>query len=158
MGLVKLPKMNKAEIDQLVKEQFLCRIAFQNEGAPHFAPFQYVCIDGALYFHFTDYGKKMALLDEGNLVCVEIERYTSDLSQYCFAVFVGKLCVVTDPQEKTHAIAKMVENAAARGLSRNFLLAHGYPKDSDWSSLKADDSLVFVKLVDVSKISGLKSP
>ena len=76
---VKLPRMSKAEIDQLLSEQFLCRIAFRGKRAPYIAPFQYVFIDGVLYFHFTDYGRKMGLLEEGNAVCVEIERYTPNL-------------------------------------------------------------------------------
>jgi len=150
--------MSKAEIDQLLHEQFLCRIAFGGKLAPYIAPFQYVFIDGTLYFHFTDYGKKMGLLEEGNPVCVEIERYTPDLGEYSFVVLVGKLHVVTDPQEKANAIARMIEDAKAKGLSTNFLPAHGLPKESDWSSLKAEKPLLVVKLVDVTEVIGLQSP
>jgi nitroimidazol reductase NimA-like FMN-containing flavoprotein (pyridoxamine 5'-phosphate oxidase superfamily) len=150
--------MSKAEIDQLLREQFLCRIAFGGKLAPYIAPFQYVFIDGALYFHFTDYGKKMGLLEEGNPVCVEIERYTPDLGEYSFVVVVGKLHVVTDSQEKANAMARMVEDAKAKGLSTNFLPAHGLPKESDWSSLKAEKPLLVVKLVDVTEVIGLQSP
>jgi nitroimidazol reductase NimA-like FMN-containing flavoprotein (pyridoxamine 5'-phosphate oxidase superfamily) len=155
---VKLPRMSKAEIDQVLNEQFLCRIAFGRKHAPYIAPFQYVFIDGTLYFHFTDYGKKMGLLEEGNAVCVEIERYTPDLGEYSFVVVVGKLQVVTDPQEKAKAIARMVEDAEAKGLSTNFLPAHGLPKESDWSSLNAEKPFIVVKLVDVTEINGLRSP
>jgi len=155
---VKLPRMSKAEIDQLLAEQFLCRIAFGGKLAPYIAPFQYVFVDGALYFHFTDYGKKMGLLEEGNPVCVEIEHYTPDLGEYCFVVLVGKLHVVTDLQEKVNAITRMIEDAKAKGLSTSFLPAHGVPKESDWSSLNAEKPLIIVKLVDVAEIVGLKSP
>jgi len=150
--------MSKAEIDQLLAEQFLCRIAFGGKLAPYIAPFQYVFVDGALYFHFTDYGKKMGLLEEGNPVCVEIEHYTPDLGEYCFVVLVGKLHVVTDLQEKVNAITRMIEDAKAKGLSTSFLPAHGVPKESDWSSLNAEKPLIIVKLVDVAEIVGLKSP
>jgi nitroimidazol reductase NimA-like FMN-containing flavoprotein (pyridoxamine 5'-phosphate oxidase superfamily) len=155
---VKLPRMSKAEIDQLLSEQFLCRIAFGGKLAPYIAPFQYVFVDGALYFHFTDHGKKMGLLEEGNPVCVEIEHYTPDLGEYCFVVLVGKLHVVTDPQEKGNAIARMIEDAEVKGLSANFLAVHGLPKESDWSSLNAEKPLIVVKLVDVTEINGLQSP
>jgi hypothetical protein len=50
--------MSEEEIDELLSEQTLCRIAFGGKNAPYIAPFQYVLIDGQLYFHFTDYGKK----------------------------------------------------------------------------------------------------
>jgi nitroimidazol reductase NimA-like FMN-containing flavoprotein (pyridoxamine 5'-phosphate oxidase superfamily) len=155
---VKLPRMDKAEIDQLLSEQFLCRIAFWGERAPYIAPFQYVSVGGALYFHFTDYGRKMGLLEAGNLVCVEIERYTPDLGEYCFVTLTGKLQVVADAQEKSEVAARMVEDAEAKGLSTNFLPAHGLPKEAEWASLKAENPLVIVKLVSVTEIVGLKSP
>jgi nitroimidazol reductase NimA-like FMN-containing flavoprotein (pyridoxamine 5'-phosphate oxidase superfamily) len=58
LGLLKLPKMSKAEIDALIKEHFLCRIAFGGKLAPYIAVFQYVFTNRHMYFHFTDYGKK----------------------------------------------------------------------------------------------------
>jgi len=155
---VKLPRMSKAEIDQLLNAQFLCRIAFGGKYAPYIAPFQYVFIGGVLYFHFTDYGKKMGLLEEGNPVCVEIERYTPDLGEYSFVVLVGKLHIVADAQEKAEAVARMVEDAEAKALSTNFLPAHGVPKEAGWSALNTENPLVVVKLVDVTEIVGLKSP
>ena len=158
MVRVKLPRMSKAEINQLLSEQFLCRIAFGGKDSPYIAPFQYVFEDGSLYFHFTDYGKKMGLLEEGNPVCVEIEHYTSDLGEYGFVVLVGKLHIVTDPQEKADAVIRMIEDAIAKGLSTNFLPAHGIPKEFDWSSLKTEKPLIIVKLVNVTEIIGLKSP
>ena len=155
---VKLPRMSKAEVDQLLSEQFLCRIAFGGKYSPYIAPFQYVFVGGALYFHFTDYGRKMGLLEEGNPVCVEIERYTPDLSEYGFVVLVGKLHIVTDPKEKANAITRMIEDAEAKGLSTNFLPAHGLPKEAGWASLESEKPLIIVKLVAVSEIVGLKSP
>ncbi len=150
--------MSKAEIDQMLSEQFLCRIAFGGKSAPYIAPFQYVFINNALYFHFTDYGRKMGLLEEGKPVCVEIEHYTPKLSEYCFVVLFGKLHVVTGLQEKTNAMTRMIEDAKSKNLSTNFLPAHGLPKEFDWSSLNAEKPLIVVKLVNVTEINGLKSP
>ena len=158
MVRVKLPKMSKAEIHQLLSEQFLCRIAFGGKYSPYIAPFQYVFVDDALYFHFTDYGKKMSLLEEGNPVCVEIEHYTPDLGEYSFVVLVGKLHIVTDPQEKAKAVTRMIEDAQTKGLSTNFLPAHGLPKESDWSSLNTEKPLLIVKLIGIVETIGLKSP
>ena len=100
----------------------------------------------------------MSLLEEGNPVCVEIEKYTPNLAEYCFVVLVGKLHIVADTKEKTEAIARMIEDAEAKGLSTNFLPAHGIPKEADWSALKMENPIVVVKLVDVTEIVGLKSP
>jgi hypothetical protein len=64
----------------------LCRIAFKGNKYPYMAPFQYVFMDGSIYFHFTDYGRKMRLLEKDKRVCVEIEKYKPDLSEYKFIV------------------------------------------------------------------------
>lgn len=84
--IVRLPKMENAEIEELIREQMLCRIAFKGDKYPYMAPFQYVYLNESLYFHFTDYGKKMKLLRRDNHVCVEIEKYQPDLSEYSFVV------------------------------------------------------------------------
>jgi nitroimidazol reductase NimA-like FMN-containing flavoprotein (pyridoxamine 5'-phosphate oxidase superfamily) len=158
LGLLKLPKMSKAEIDGLIEEQFLCRIAFGGKLAPYIAPFQYVFMKGYLYFHFTDYGRKMGLLENDVSVCVEIEKYAPDLSAYSFVVLTGKLQVVAEVAESVAALAKMVGDAQRKQLSTNFLVAHGIPKEVGWLALTEDKPVIIVKLVKVIEVSGLKSP
>ena len=157
MPIFRLPKMDKHEMEKLVQEQFLCRIAFKGDKYPYMAPFQYVFMDGALYFHFTDYGRKMKLLEKDKRVCVEIERYKPDLSEYSFVVFRGTLKVVTDPQERAKAIERMAEEGKQK-LSPNFLAAHGFKKEEGWSSLTPRKPLVIVKLENIAQEIGLKSP
>jgi len=157
LTVVKLPKMTKFEIERLLREQILCRIAFKGDDYPYMAPFQYVPMDGSLYFHFTDYGKKMRLLEKDKRVCVEIENYRPDLSEYNFVVLRGKLKVVRDPQERAKVIEKLANEGKQR-LSRNFLAAHGLKKEQGWSSLSLEKPLVIVKLDEVTETIGLKSP
>lgn len=157
MTIVKLPKMKKDEINKLIREQIICRIAFRGEETPYIAPFQYVMMNGSLYFHFTDYGRKMKLLSEGNPVCVEIETYKPDLSQYCFVVLTGKLKVVTDPAERAKAIRKMAEESEKK-LSTSFLAAHGFKIEDGWSSFTPDKPIIIVKLEEIFEEIGLKSP
>ena len=157
MTIFKLPKMGREEIEKLVQEQILCRIAFRGDKYPYMAPFQYVFINRSLYFHFTDYGKKMRLLEEDSRVCVEIESYRPDLSEYNFVVLRGRLKVVIDPQERANVIRRMAEEGKQR-LSPNFLAAHGFKKDEGWASFTPEKPMVIVELVDVIQEIGLKSP
>ncbi|HEX9261186.1 MAG TPA: pyridoxamine 5'-phosphate oxidase family protein [Candidatus Bathyarchaeia archaeon] len=154
----KLPIMKESEIDELLKEQILCRIAFGGKDTPHIAPFQYALVDGQLYFHFTKYGRKMTLLEKNSSSCVEIEQYNQDLSEYKFVVLTGKLRIVTDPEERYRAINKMVDTAKTKRISENFLMAHGFQKESGWAVLTPDKPLIIVKLEDVTERVGLKSP
>ena len=155
--VVKLPKMEKREMEELIREQMICRIAFRGDKYPYMVPFQYAFINGTLYFHFTDYGKKVRLLEKDKRVCVEIEKYLPDLSQYSFVVLRGALGVVTDPEERVKAIDRIAEHGRQR-LSENFLAAHGFKKEEGWSSFTPEKPIVILKLEDIAEKIALKSP
>ena len=157
MTLVKLPKMDGEEINNLLKNQLLCRIAFKGDKYPYMAPFQYVLMHGSLYFHFTNYGKKMKLLDKDKRVCVEIEKYRSDLSEYNFVVLRGELEVLNNSDERDNVIHRMAEDGKLK-LSTNFLAAHGFKKEQGWDSFTPEKPIVIVKLKKVTEKIGLKSP
>ena len=157
LTIVKLPRMEKNEIEQLIREQMLCRIAFKGAEYPYIAPFQYVFMDGTLYFHFTDYGKKMKLLEKDKRVCVEIEKFRPDMSEYNFVVLRGTLEAVEDALERAKVIRRMA-NEGEQKVSVNFLAAHGFKKEEGWSSFTPEKPLVVVKLVEITEEVGLKSP
>ncbi|MCP8307022.1 MAG: pyridoxamine 5'-phosphate oxidase family protein [archaeon] len=149
--------MEKQEIEKLIREQMLCRLSFKGSKYPYTTPFQYVLMNSSLYFHFTNYGKKMRLLERDNRVCIEIENYQPDLSEYSFVVLRGKLKVVEDPQERADVIKKMAEEGKQK-LSENFLAVHGFKKEEGWSSFNPEKPLVIVKLEEIAEEIGLKSP
>jgi nitroimidazol reductase NimA-like FMN-containing flavoprotein (pyridoxamine 5'-phosphate oxidase superfamily) len=157
LAIVKLPAMSKSEMDKLIKEQLICRMAFKGDEYPYIAPFQYVFMNNTLYFHFTDYGRKMQFIEENKRVCVEIEQFLPDLSVYNFVILRGSLKVVEDANERAEAIRRMSE-AGRKRLSRNFLAAHGFGKGSDWSSLAPENPVVIIKLEKITEQIGLKSP
>jgi len=157
LTIVKLPKMEKHEIDQLIREQMLCRMAFKGTEYPYMAPFQYVFMNGSLYFHFTDYGRKMKLIERDNRVCVEIEKFRPDMSKYNFVVLKGKVKTVTDPLERAKVIKMMAEEGKQK-ISPNFLAAHGFKKEEGWSSFSPEKPLVILKLEEIAEEIGLKSP
>ena len=157
MAVVKLPRMGKHEIEELIKEQMLCRIAFKGDDYPYVAPFHYVLYNGSLYFHFTDYGRKMKLLEKDNRVCVYIEKYQPDLSEYRFVALRGMLNPVTDPQERAEVI-RMISQQGRERLSENFLAAHGFKTEDGWASLTSNKPLLIIKLEQITEEVGLRSP
>ena len=157
MPVVKLPRMREDEIEALIREEYICRIAFRGKKIPYLIPFQYVVMNERMYFHFTDYGRKMSLLGRGEPVCIEIERFTPDMSQYKFVVITGSLEIVKDQTERTEAIKAIVETGT-RNLSANFVAVHGFKKEDGWSSITADKPMIIVKLAKVIERIGLKSP
>jgi nitroimidazol reductase NimA-like FMN-containing flavoprotein (pyridoxamine 5'-phosphate oxidase superfamily) len=149
--------MDNREIEEVLQNQLLCRIAFKGDKYPYVAPFQYVFMDGSLYFHFTDYGRKMKLLEKDKRVCVEIEQYTPNLSEYNFIVIRGTLKLVSDSSIRSKVIKKMTREGK-QNLSTNFLAAHGFKKEDGWFTLSPDKPIVIVELCDVTETLGLKSP
>jgi nitroimidazol reductase NimA-like FMN-containing flavoprotein (pyridoxamine 5'-phosphate oxidase superfamily) len=149
--------MSDDEVEQLLEEQMLCRIAFKGGDYPYLAPFRYVVMDDTLYFHFTDYGKKMRLLENDGRACVQIESYKPDLSEYSFVSYRGRLERVTDAGEREKAIRLFAETGEKR-LSTKFLAAHGIEPGEGWREFTPNKDLVIVKLVDVVERVGLKSP
>jgi uncharacterized protein len=157
MNIIKLPSMSRKEIDDLIAQQLICRIAFMGKDSPYIAPFQYVFINKRLYFHFTDYGNKMVFFKEANRVCVEIETYQPDLSQYAFVILTGSLTLVSNEAERREVIEKMAQDGAAK-LSTKFLCAHGFDSQNGWSAFNAEQPILVLKLEKVTSIKGLKSP
>lgn len=152
----KLPWMNEKEINELLDKQLMCRIAFNADDHPYLIPFRYIRLEDSLYFHFTNYGKKMRLLKKDKRVCVQIESYTPDLSSYNFVSLRGSLEKVKAKQEKDRAIDKFVQTGKA-GISTKFLAAHGFDPVEGWGALKRED-VVIMKLVDIVERVGLKGP
>ena len=148
--------MNLTEITALLQDQILCRIAFKGAKYPYIAPFQYVYLGNNLYFHFTDYGRKMKLLKQDNRVCVEIEKFKPDLSEYVFISLRGTLEVVEDSLERRRIIQQMAKDGKNK-LSPRFLAAHGLKKEDGWSSFNAEQPFVMVKFIP-SEVIGIKSP
>jgi uncharacterized protein len=151
----KLPKMNEEEILQLIKKQSICRIAFRGDSYPYIAPFQYVVINDNLYFHFTDYGKKIDFLKHDNLVCVEIEMFSQDLNKFAFVILQGELTPVDNSLESNKVLDKFALEGK-KNFSENFLQAHGFSLGSKWEDLTGKP-LIIVKLDKVVKKTGLKS-
>ena len=157
MATVKLPSMSRKEIDDLIGDQFLCRIAFRGKNTPYIAPFQYVFINKRLYFHFTDYGNKIVFFNEGFPVCVEIEKYSPNLNEYAFVVLTGNLKEVEEEEERRSVIQSMAEIGNAK-LSTNFLFAHGFESQKGWSVFNSQQPILILRLEKVTSIKGLKSP
>lgn len=155
MAIIKLPKMTEKEIKTALSNENLCRIAFIEENYPYISPFQYVYVNEQLFFHFTNYGKKINIINKNKNVCVSIEKFTPDLSSYYFISIQGKLVKINNKKLIKEVRNKIVENAK-RQFSVNFLLAHGFKTEGGWDSLNNENLLIF-KLEESGDRIGLKS-
>ena len=157
MTIVKIPSMKKIEYDQLISEGYMSRIAFKGEKHPYIAPFLYVFDGNFMYFLSTKYGKKVRYFQQNPHVCVEVEKYSPDLSAYNFMTLLGRLVEVEDENEKKVIREKFVRLIKDKNLSKNIMAALGYSPEEPIESIVREDRTFIWKLVDVKEIIALKS-
>lgn len=148
--------MGKKEYDQLVKEQYLSRIAFLGEY-PYIAPFMYVFDGKYLYFLSTKYGKKMDMFRQNPHVAVEIENYSSDLVEYQFITLQGTIAEVKNSEEKFKVKNYFVDMINRKNLSSGIMAALGHSPDEPPEALLEEEKSYVWKLVDVTNIIGIKN-
>ncbi|MEJ2251551.1 MAG: pyridoxamine 5'-phosphate oxidase family protein [Candidatus Lokiarchaeota archaeon] len=148
--------MTENEIENILNEQNICRIAFIDDEYPYISPFQYVYTNHRLFFHFTDYGKKMKILENNKNVCVSIEKFDPNLSEFYFVSIQGILKPIINKIEKYKVVDKMVERLRKK-YSKNFLSAHGIDKEKGWEGFKRSEPLKIYFLEEKKSRIALKS-
>jgi uncharacterized protein len=156
LSILKIPLMGKKEYDQLIRERYVSRIAF-NGKYPYIAPFIYIFDEKFLYFLSTKYGKKIKRFHKNPEVAVEIEKYSDDLSEYKFVTLQGHIVEVTNPDAKIKIRKKFVELIKDKNLSKNILAALGYSPREPLESILNEEKTYVWKLVNVKKIIGIKN-
>ncbi|WP_440950109.1 pyridoxamine 5'-phosphate oxidase family protein [Methanosphaerula subterraneus] len=157
MEIVKIPRMEKKEYDQLIEEGYISRIAFQGEKYPYIAPFLYVFDGKFLYFLSTKYGKKIEYFRKSPYVSVEVERYTSDLSCYTFVTMQGRLEEVEDSIEKKLIRERFVDLITEKHLSGNILGALGHSPDDPPEVIAREERSLVWRLTGVKDLVALKN-
>lgn len=151
----KLPAMSKEETDALLKSQRICRMALNDSPHPYIIPLDYVYMDGKLYFHFANYGRKVELYRRDPHVSVEIDKYNDDITDYRSVTLMGRLADVKDKNEKEKAAQALLNSIMARGGAGRVAARHGFDC-MDHDVLMSSGSLLL--RLDVDDTVALKSP
>ena len=61
-----------SEIDGVIRECRVCRVAFARDGEPYLVPLSFGYDGEALYFHTAPKGKKIDCIDANPRVCFEL--------------------------------------------------------------------------------------
>jgi len=155
--IVKIPKVPKSEYDNLIKRQYIARIAFGAGDYPYIAPFMYVFDEKFLYFLSTKYGRKMVYFAANPKVSVEIEEYAPDLSAFTFVSLQGMLQEVQDPIRKKKIRERFVAMIHKNKLSPRALTALGHRPEDHIEVIASEERTAVWKLVGVKDIVALKN-
>lgn len=154
----KIPAMQKAEYDDLVRRGTVARIAFSGTEYPYIAPFLYVFDERNMYFLSTRYGRKMHLFAQNLAVSVEIEEVSPEMSAYRFVTMQGKLAEVTDPGKMREIRRMFAVRIIRKELAATSLAALGHHPSDDPRKLVEEDRSMVWKLTAVRNIVALKEP
>ena len=158
MNMIKIPSMGKEEYDELIKQNYIARIAFKGKNYPYIIPFMYVFDGKFLYFLSTNYGKKIGEIKQNPNVAVEIEKYAEDMSNYKFITLQGSIIEVEDDSDKNNIKKMFINMIKEKNLSNKALATLGYSPDESIQLIREEDRTLVWKLVDIESIVALKNP
>jgi uncharacterized protein len=104
----------KTEIEAIIREALVCRLAMSENGRPYVVPLSFGYEDNALYFHGAGEGKKIDILKNNPDVCFEFDigAKTVEAEDACFwgmefksVIGFGKAFFIDDEKEKEKALA-----------------------------------------------------
>jgi nitroimidazol reductase NimA-like FMN-containing flavoprotein (pyridoxamine 5'-phosphate oxidase superfamily) len=105
---------NREEIESIIQQAQVCRVAFTDDNLPYIVPMNFGYKDNCLYFHCAVEGKKLDILRRNNQVCFEMdvdvqivksaERVCNWGAKYRSVIGFGKAFVVENWQEKAAAL------------------------------------------------------
>jgi nitroimidazol reductase NimA-like FMN-containing flavoprotein (pyridoxamine 5'-phosphate oxidase superfamily) len=103
-----------AEIEAIIKNAAVCRIALSDNNNPYLIPVCFGYHDRTLYFHCANAGKKLDIIRRNPNVCFEMEGEIVLLRaaqpcnwgmKYKSVIGFGKAAIIDSGQEKESALA-----------------------------------------------------
>ncbi len=105
------------EIEEILKEALVCRIAMCDGQFPYCIPMNFCYMNGSIYLHSAKEGKELEALRRNNRICFEIDVDVAPITEgdpcfwsmrYRSVVGRGKAVIVRDQVEKREAITCLV--------------------------------------------------
>ena len=156
MNPEKLSIMEKREYDELIENQYLCRMSYMGDKFPQIKPFVYTFDGKYIYILASKYGKKLQFLKKNPVVTLEIEKYSENLSDYKFVTLSGKLVQIKDEKTKRAVRSDFVDLIKSRKISNNIMKALGHSEDEPVEAIKDKEKNLVFKLTEVENITGIK--
>ena len=142
---------NRSEIDEIIREAEVCRLAFAVDGEPYIVPVSFGYDGNALYFHTAKTGKKIDCIHANPRTCFELERnveLVTHESNPCDWSFTYE-CVIG-----YGTVSELVEpDARKHGLNQVMLHYSGREWDLDPPSV--DNTRIW--RLDIESVSGKRS-
>ena len=116
---------DRSQIEEILKKEKTCRVAFHDDPYPYMIPLCYGYEDGAIYFHGFREGHKLDCIRKNPHVCFEVDADIDVVEsddpcewtlKYRSVVGFGKARLLEDPSEKRRGLDVIVKQFAGRTL------------------------------------------
>jgi len=115
---------DRKEIDDIIQEALVCRLAFAMYNEPYLVPVSFGYDGEHIYFHTARTGRKLDFIHANPRVCFEVERNVGIIphpSEACkwsvsfeSAIGYGTVSELLAPEEKTHAFMLIMAHYSGR--------------------------------------------
>lgn len=142
---------DRAELEQILRTNSICRLGMVHEGIPYIVPMNYGYSDGAIYMHSAREGRKIDILRADNYVCFEIEgvsklveaeKACSWTTHYTTIIGYGHVELIDDPAGKRQGLTVLMSQ---------------YSDRTDWDFPDRQLDRVLVLRLDIESMTGKKS-
>jgi len=142
---------NRLEIDKIINDAEVCRLAFAKDNEPYLVPVSFGYDGANVYIHTAQEGKKIEFLNLNNRVCFEFETDTKIVTHEIIAckwttsfksvIGYGRMIRITEDEEAIHALNCIMIKYSGK----------------EWGFTGRDLSRVFLWKIEIEEISGKKS-
>lgn len=118
---------NIAEIEKIIRNSLICRVAFKTKDFPYLVPLSFGYSKNTIYFHTAKEGKKIDCMISENRVCFEFEndiQLISDSDKACNWSFryksvigFGHVTEIEKLEEKERALNHIMEQYSGKKWS-----------------------------------------
>jgi len=142
---------DKEEIESIIKQAQVCRVAFSAENIPYIVPMNFGYQDNCLYFHCAIQGKKLDIIRQNNEVCFEMDIDGELVKK------TERLCYWTTKYRSVIGFGKasIIENWREKSLALDIITRH-YGANPHAFSEKDVDRLSIIK-IEISSMTGKKA-
>jgi len=141
--------IDRGEIEQIIDQAVVCRIAYVRDGVPHIVPVNFGYEDNCLYFHSAVEGHKIDSLRMDKRVCFEMETDVELLAASAACKWTTKYRSVIG-----HGRVSFIEETEAKRKALDIVTRH-YRCGQDYFAASLD-KVILVK-IEIDTLTGKKS-
>ena len=119
----------KKDIEQIIKDSLVCRLAFSKDNIPYIVPVSFGYDGTSLYVHTAKEGKKIDFIHSNNLICFEfdinvktVEHETSACNwttTYQSVIGYGRIFEVTKFEEAQYGLNQILLHYSGKEWNLN---------------------------------------